>query len=702
MNALLIRIGEKGPNGYALSLYSGQEADVLMRANDDSAKPDVSSVIPLDFASSLSIKDMACASVQDTRLMLVKAGASNTILRDLGIRLFELLNRDDVGKRWAAERDAANALNVPVGTVKLRTYLDVRDEELARIPWELLFDKSEGVALSRSDAGMPIVRYSKSVLSKIATTDSGIADSELRVLLIVGCRPEANAVRWLDELRSFLELVCPQRNIIDFEIFEAQAQTERGKLKAVLRSAIEDFQPHILHFIGHGRIENGEGALELFDASVNNEIAWTAEEFKSFLTQSPPRLVLLNACRTSTAAADGDAPIRVLASMSASALSAKVASVISMQHDITSDAAVTFSKTFYTQLVAQQPLDVAVTKGRIAISDLPEPPGMNWPLPVCNVCMAPEAVLPRPNLFRGQRQQAIKLHRDFSQLSAYVDRRKERRALLQAQGATGRNVQFVLSNTLMGKSSLAKLICEWRLLNGEQIIYVDFGKAQGTPLDTIDILRHVRGAQNGPKDLMRPNVYANFVRFNDTLNAVLTAQLVEAVPSTGIDNGARFDRTLFSAQNGWSLIFEAFLKDLATVAKDGPVTIVLDHLCKGGTWNVVLDDFKQHIVEFLLTPIRDADAGNLSVIVVVTRSEVETIGVKEWAEPGVSVELNDFACQNLDVIAREFAVRTKLDSRLFEATLEIYKNILGSKTSFKPKSFTTMRNMYDDSLTGSE
>lgn len=698
MNALLIRIGEKDPNGYALSLFCGEEADVLKRANDDAASPDAISSIPLDFASSLSVTDMVCTTVQDTRTMLARADSSNTLLRDLGIRLFALLNNGDVGKRWQAERDAAHAINTVIGAVKLRTYLDVRDAELARIPWELLFDDNDGLPLSRLDAGAPIVRYAKSALSQTAAQQFATENSELRVLFIIGCKSTSNEVQWLAELRSFLELVCPQRNIIDFEIFETQVQTQPKKLKNLLRAAIEEFRPHILHFVGHGRIENGEGALELYDATIDSEISWTAEDFKSCLTQSPPRLVLLNACRTSVASADVDAPIRVLATMSASALSAKVASVISMQHDISSDAAVVFSRNFYSALVTQLPIDVAVTKARIAVFDFVSQADRNWALPVCTVCVAPEAVLPRPNLFKDPRLQAVKLYRDFSQLSSYVDRRKERRALIQSEAVSNnKSLQFILSSALMGKSSLAKLICEWRLLNGEQVIYVDFSKSAQTPLDGINILRYVRGAQRTSKDLLRPNVYDKLAAFNDTVNEVLAGHPILPSDRDGIDKEETLDRKKFSGQDGWELVYDAFLQGLKAIAKDNRLTIVFDHLIQESISSVVIDDFKEHVVEKLLTPICVDPDSRVSIIIATAPAELDQLGVAHLIQPGTSVELKKFAFESWNSLAREFAVRSNMNAQVYEATIAFYANLL-NKMPWRPQSLLTFKAAYDEAI----
>src|SRR5204863_108328 len=55
--------------------------------------------------------------------------------------------------------------------------------------------------------------------------------------------------------------------------------------------------------------------------------------------------------------------------------------VIAMQHSISDEAAITFSRTFYQHLAAGDPVDAAVTEGRKAVHSA-NPAGMEWATPV--------------------------------------------------------------------------------------------------------------------------------------------------------------------------------------------------------------------------------------------------------------------------------------------------------------------------------
>ncbi|MGH3769902.1 MAG: hypothetical protein ACRDRW_00635, partial [Pseudonocardiaceae bacterium] len=72
-------------------------------------------------------------------------------VRELGQRLFEALITDDVRSLYVASRQRAHEQ----GSV-LRLVLRVRPPDLARLPWEFLFDPGQQDYLGLS---MPLVRY---------------------------------------------------------------------------------------------------------------------------------------------------------------------------------------------------------------------------------------------------------------------------------------------------------------------------------------------------------------------------------------------------------------------------------------------------------------------------------------------------------------------------------------------------------------
>ena len=690
MHAILLRVGTATTTGYPLSFFEGDEDSVLARAQS-SAAPDATVDLPLDLVAA-PVPRITYVDLATARSVLIHADGSDNSLRDLGIQLHALLSRGDVGVRWAVARRTAKSARTPGGGVQLRTYLDVQDPALARLPWELMQDKGDILGLQ---SWSTVVRYGDAVPPMLDPNEL-----ELRVLLVLGCDPAADAnIEWQSELRSFLANVCPQRHAVDFEVFEAHTRARGGDLKGALRTAIQSFHPHVLHFIGHGRSENGEGALELFDASTGQVVPWTAQEFKQWLDPAPPRVVLLNACRTSAQAADPAAPIAVLASMSDAARSASVACVIAMQHDIMGKAAARFASGFYAALFNHRPVDVAVVAGREKITDSFGLNERNWALPVCTVSVPPEAVLPPRDRIPVQRRTVVRAHPDFVPLLSFVDRRAQRRSVIAADVSTSSALTFVQSDSGMGKTSLARLLAEWRLLLDHRVIYTDCARTnRQEPLNVVQLLRHLRGPDEASTDLLRPQVYATFATFHDTMNAVLDDKPVGALPADGKDNERALDRNRVTSPRAWDLMFSSYLDALRQLGKERPLTIVLDHLGKQGR-GVVFDDFREHIVPRLLAPVHRGEVANVSFMIAATEQEVVNCGLAALRDASLTVRLDDFPIDEWDLLAREFAIRADMNEEVAEMAISTYRAILGNKP-WKPRSLLTLKLMYEDAVRG--
>jgi hypothetical protein len=141
-----------------------------------------------------------------------------------------------------------------------------------------------------------------------------------------------------------------------------------------LVTKLEEFKPHVVHFIGHGRFNVAEkqGEIALLDADEVSAVWCSDKIFAEYFVRSKecvPRLVLLHACES------GKADGTHFAGMAPQMILAGVQAVVAMQHPITNKAAISFSKGFYTELAKGNPIDQAVQTARYKIT-LDEP--RNW------------------------------------------------------------------------------------------------------------------------------------------------------------------------------------------------------------------------------------------------------------------------------------------------------------------------------------
>lgn len=130
-----------------------------------------------------------------------------------------------------------------------------------------------------------------------------------------------------------------------------------------LRETISDFDPHILHFAGHGEFSasEGEGQIILQDES-GNPAPLPAGDLVLLLKGSRSlRLVFLNSC---DGAREGDTS---LSSTASQLVSAGIPAVIAMQFEISDDVAIRFAQVVYRQLCNGRAVDAAVAEARLAI-----------------------------------------------------------------------------------------------------------------------------------------------------------------------------------------------------------------------------------------------------------------------------------------------------------------------------------------------
>jgi tetratricopeptide (TPR) repeat protein len=288
---------------------------------------------------------------------------------DVGKELFRALVRGEVAGLF---HSSLGALRGPNQGLRINIVINPRRPELAslqRLPWELLChpETEDFLCLSRHT---PVVR---SLEAHRERRPAPARPRRLRILAVAanptGCPPLA-----VERERANLEAAWKgQESSVEIVFLD------RGGVEEIRQAFLA--QPfHILHFMGHGEFdeESSEGVLffERSDGSVQpfegRRLAQLLHDFESL------RLVVLNACHTAEAVGtDGPNPFAGVAS---SLVMGGVPAVVAMSGPVSDLAAVAFSRTFYQRLAAGDPLEAAVTEGRLAIQRA-EPEDGAWATP---------------------------------------------------------------------------------------------------------------------------------------------------------------------------------------------------------------------------------------------------------------------------------------------------------------------------------
>lgn len=264
-----------------------------------------------------------------------------------GQALFDALFRGEVRALYHASRyQAAQEEKL------LRLKLRIEPQELAPLPWESLYDTQYAGYVCHVT---PVVR----AVASAQSVPSAIDTPPLRILGMIvqpggGPPPAAEVERQrLEEATSRLRAL----ELVELEWVEGQSARS-------LVQALDRKEWHVLHLIGDGGLERntGEGFV-VVDDDAGQSRRLTATQLRWLLAKCKSlQLVWLSAC----AAAQGDRADRFTGT--ATLLVQKgIPAVLSAQLGANSPAAELFAEAFYAALAASMPLDLAVTKGRMAV-----------------------------------------------------------------------------------------------------------------------------------------------------------------------------------------------------------------------------------------------------------------------------------------------------------------------------------------------
>lgn len=244
----------------------------------------------------------------------------------------------------------------------LRILLKFSDEELHKVPWELMHDGHRSIAL---DPVTPIVRY----IEQRNPVRSMRVRPPLRVLFTTACPQKAN----LDPLdleaeeRSIVSALKPYQQSKLIELSPLRNVSLRQLHRKLIHAQERNRPFHIWHHCGHGTIQNTSFSLAL-DKQGHIEYAST-REIAAIIKKCPMlRLAIFNVCYGG--ALEGLAP--GLAAIN-------VPATIGFRDKIKDSVALDFTRALYDALLSQS-VDMALKAASRALFDPIRP--MDWALPL--------------------------------------------------------------------------------------------------------------------------------------------------------------------------------------------------------------------------------------------------------------------------------------------------------------------------------
>ena len=272
----------------------------------------------------------------------------------------------------------------------LRIRLRVDAPELSGLPWEYCY-ADEFLALKRDT---PLVRY----IPRPFAADELDAPNPMKVLIAIAAPKDQAPLSVKQEEARIRKTLSFLGDRVQLTVL---ANATASKLQGALA-----IRPHILHFIGHGAVDNGRSSIILED-SAGNSAPLDADQMMYLMGNTGVKVVILNACKT----AKQDARNAILG-VAPALVQAEIPAVIAMQFNVPDKTALGFTRDLYRFMVSGFPLDTAVTEMRIG-AFIGAGDRYFWGIPVLFM-RAPDGVIWQPDpalleLFEQAQAEAVNM-----------------------------------------------------------------------------------------------------------------------------------------------------------------------------------------------------------------------------------------------------------------------------------------------------
>ncbi|MFC9947529.1 CHAT domain-containing protein [Streptomyces pratensis] len=599
--------------------------------------------------------------------------ASEEDRREAGDILFEAVLGGELAVPWA-ELCAGATREDP-----LRVVLTVEPAVLRSLPWELM--RYQGAWLWRRPE--LLLRRGVPAVSAIPVAPEL---GPRRVMVVVATPASQEQILAEQEIAALSGVLERSPGLAHVEVLDCPASA------SVLAGAVDDFRPHVVHFIGHGMPRSDGGSPELSFSSDQGVVWSLAGDDVADLFRWQPGVVVLNACRT----AQSD-PSDWIGGIAQAFLDSGVRAVISMQADIDSPAAVIFSGKFYEGFAEHRPLDVCVSAARAELGRMPEKTGA-WALPVLLMCSEPDGALPHLLSAPDGSVKDVLRHKQYADLQLFVGRSEERRNAWWVlddprvdPSIPDRHVLVISrhpqsGNPQTGRTWLANWCLATWFLRGHHIISVDLAQRLAVPggqagggakKDWLAVLRMIRERAVSSDQLCSlPN--DTFGEFNAQLNRLVSgaARPFEGEVYGQEDEWKPFNFDAGHADERKAQILDAFRQALCKASIVRPIVIALDH-----AEMVTEESLSGELYRGLIRPVAYGEATPLRLVLVAPEFSRPVIPESDSHLVG-RVLVGDFKKAHFMRLARAYSSRLKCVPN--EATIRLLNAYIQQPNDYFP------------------
>jgi hypothetical protein len=330
----------------------------------------------------------------------------------------------------------------PDGIERLSNSADL----LWRIPWEYLHDGDEFLALS----GKAYLTRKPRGLGELAAIKS---PQPLRLLVVVSSPngvPELNSEKEIGVIQEAIDS-ARRKGWLEIDYLETATLSN-------LRSKIKHFQPHILHYTGHGgKLPFSNETYLAFEDDYRELKPIFGDDLRRITADSESlQLIVLSGCMTAQTHHQD-----ALRGIGTSLLQGNLPAVLAMQYSILDESGIEFAGKFYEELSRGSSVLEAVNEVRLRLYELRGEDRADWGLPALYL-RTPEIRLIDSTV--PPKSQATKPEQvDIGGLPVvrgFVGRKDEITDIRQAINQPQRSVVYIYGLGGVGKTALTAKVIE--------------------------------------------------------------------------------------------------------------------------------------------------------------------------------------------------------------------------------------------------
>lgn len=236
----------------------------------------------------------------------------------------------------------------------MRLRLVFESPELAKLPWEVLYDEGTNIFLA-NNTQTALSRYIDVPLQQ---RDLVAASLPLKVLLVISSSTDLAKLDADGEERLIRDALSRHIEAGQIELDVLHEASIRN-----INQKLREKHYNVFHFIGHGSFDNDRGSIVLVNRDGTAKLLDDEGFANIFLGNRNLGLAVLNSCEGAAVSSN-----TVLAGIAPNLVRRGIPAVVAMQYPILDTTAKLFADEFYRTLALDWPVDAAIQTTRNAIS----------------------------------------------------------------------------------------------------------------------------------------------------------------------------------------------------------------------------------------------------------------------------------------------------------------------------------------------